>query len=71
MTVGFGDLDNLGNEDTVFDPQVFTVLVVRYEDIIIQKQAEELVLGWENLQTVVVNPDYIIGPFDENLPVGS
>ena len=65
VTVGFGDLDNLGNEDTVFDPtSVYGsggALRGYYNS---KKQAEELVLGWENLQTVVVNPDYIIGPFD-------
>ena len=29
-----------------------------------KKQSEDLVLGWEGLDTVVVNPDYILGPWD-------
>lgn len=27
-------------------------------------QSEELVIGWEGLDTVIVNPDYILGPWD-------
>ena len=29
-----------------------------------KKQSEDLVLGWEEFDTVVVNPDYILGPWD-------
>lgn len=29
-----------------------------------KRQSEELVLGWTGLETVVVNPDYILGPWD-------
>lgn len=29
-----------------------------------KSQSEGLVLGWEELDTVVVNPDYILGPWD-------
>jgi len=29
-----------------------------------KKQSEELVLGWKALDSVVVNPDYILGPWD-------
>ena len=29
-----------------------------------KKQSEDLAIGWEGLETVVVNPDYILGPWD-------
>jgi dihydroflavonol-4-reductase len=65
VTVGFGDRNNLGDEDSFLNPTTVYggggALRGYFNS---KQQSEELVLGWENLQTVVVNPDYIIGPYD-------
>ena len=65
ITVGYGERDDLGNEDTYFNPAMAYgesgALIGYYRS---KKQGEELVLGWRNIETVVVNPDYIIGPWD-------
>ena len=65
ITVGFGDLDSLGHEDSPVDPSrmVGNSGALRwYFDT--KKQSEQLTLGWESMETVVVNPDYIFGAFD-------
>ena len=68
VTVGFSE--TLPNKDEVcenwaMDPnQIYgrTGALRHYYNTKIQ--SEELVLGWENLETLVVNPDYILGPLD-------
>ena len=65
ITVGFGGLDSLGTERSSVNSEQMvgrTGALRWYFDT--KKQAEILTLGWESLETVVVNPDYILGAFD-------
>ena len=65
ITIGFGDIDQLGDETTFLDPSSVYgsggALRGYYNS---KKQSENLVLGWKGVSGVVVNPDYIIGPYD-------
>ena len=65
ITVGFGDQSAPGDENSHI--QVEQVVgrsgpLRWYFDT--KRQAEKITLGWENLETIVVNPDYILGAYD-------
>lgn len=65
ITVGFGDKSNLGNENTPLNPvQIYGAKGALRHYYNSKIQSEHLVLGWEGLHRVVVNPDYILGPYD-------
>jgi dihydroflavonol-4-reductase len=64
VTVGFGGLDALGTEDSRMDPSVYGAGGPLQHYYRSKLQAEGLVLGWRGMETLVVNPDYIIGPWD-------
>lgn len=72
VTVGFGSRQAPGDEDTPLDP---TPVYGRsgplrwYYDT--KLQAEELATGWGGVEVVVVNPDYVIGPWDVKPTSGS
>lgn len=65
VTVGFGSLEDPGDEDTPLDP---TPVYGRsgplrwYYDT--KLQAEALATGWGGVEVVVLNPDYVLGPWD-------
>jgi len=65
ITVAFGSKTNPGTEEQFFDAVAAYgssgALFTYYRSKI---QAEQLVKGWKSLDTVIVNPDYIIGPYD-------
>lgn len=63
VTVGFGPREQPGTEATPLDPQVYGTGQLRayYET---KQRAEQLTLAAKSLEPVVVNPDYIIGPWD-------
>jgi dihydroflavonol-4-reductase len=68
VTVGFGSLENPGNEDTPLpDLDSFygrETALRRYHDT--KLAGEELVASYvpRGLETVTVNPDFVIGPWD-------
>ena len=65
ITIGFGDLDHLGNEKTVLDPtSVYGPSGALRGYYNSKNNLKNLVLGWKGVSGVVVNPDYIIGPYD-------
>ena len=64
ITVGFGSKNHLGTEDSSLDPMVYGESGPLRHYYNTKKQSENMVLGWEGLDTVVVNPDYILGPWD-------
>jgi dihydroflavonol-4-reductase len=65
ITVAFGGKDRPGTEEQGFDAIAAYgssgPLCTYYRS---KLQGEELVRGWQSLDTVIVNPDYIIGPYD-------
>ncbi|MEL6346974.1 MAG: NAD-dependent epimerase/dehydratase family protein [Myxococcota bacterium] len=65
ITVGFGDEAAMADEDTHINPDVIYgrggPLRAYYNT---KLQEEQLAIGWRNLEAVVVNPDYILGPWD-------
>ena len=65
ITVAYGSKDHPGTEADSFDPihsyGGSGALFAYYRS---KLQAEQLALGWKSLDSVVVNPDYIIGPYD-------
>ena len=65
ITVAFGSKDNPGTEAQHFDaPAVYGRTGPLFAYYRTKLQAEDLVKGWKSLDTVIVNPDYIIGPYD-------
>ncbi len=70
VTVGFGTRERPGDEDAPLDPEAIYGPRRRgpggalraYHDT--KAQAEAMVLGWRDVEGVVVNPDYILGPWD-------
>jgi len=65
ITVGFGDEHNPGDEETPLDPgAVYGVsgALRGYYDPKLQEA--QMSLGGVGLEAVVVNPDYILGPWD-------
>ena len=66
ITVGFGSKDNPGDEDSPLDAnRVYGppgTALRAYHDTKIQ--AETMAGGWQSVDTVVVNPDYIVGAWD-------
>ncbi|MFT4979605.1 MAG: dihydroflavonol-4-reductase [Myxococcota bacterium] len=65
ITVGFGPEGAPGDEDTTLDPDAIYGQSGALRDYYNTKlQEEQLSLGWSDLEVVVVNPDYIIGPWD-------
>ena len=65
ITVGYGSLEHPGDENSPLDPTAAygpSGPLRWYHDT--KKQGEQLVLGWPGLETVVVNPDYVVGAFD-------
>ena len=65
VTVCFGSKDQLGTEDSWFDPTPVygkTGALRAYYNS--KLQSEDITLGWRGVNTLVVNPDYIIGPWD-------
>jgi len=65
VTVGFGDADHPGDEDSLLDPTPVygrTGSLRWYYDT--KLQAEQLALGWGGVDVVVLNPDYVLGAFD-------
>jgi len=65
ITVGFGDLDAPGDEDTPLDPDAIYGrgnALRAYHDT--KLQSEELALGWGGVEVVGVNPDFILGAWD-------
>ena len=65
ITVAYGNKSNPGIESQYFD--AFAVygtsgpLIDYYRS---KLQGEALVRGWKSMDSVIVNPDYIIGPYD-------
>ena len=65
ITVAFGSKEKLGTEKDDFDPvSCYGSSGALYAYYRTKLQAEQLVLGWQSLDSVVVNPDYIIGAYD-------
>ena len=65
VTVGFGDRDDGANEDTPIDPTaVYGRRGALREYYNTKLQEERLSLGWHRVETVVVNPDFILGAWD-------
>ncbi len=65
ITVGFGDLDAPGDEDSPLDPDAVYGRHGPLRDYYDTKlQAERLATGWGDVEVVVVNPDYVLGPWD-------
>jgi dihydroflavonol-4-reductase len=65
VTVGIGTRAAPGDEETLLNPDVIYGRSGALRDYYNTKiQEEELALGWSDLEVVVVNPDYIIGPWD-------
>jgi dihydroflavonol-4-reductase len=63
--VCYGSKDDPGLEDSWFDPTPVygkTGALRTYYNS--KLQSEDLTLGWRGLDTIVLNPDYIIGPWD-------
>jgi len=65
VTVGFGPRSAPGDEDSPIDPAVIYGRTGALREYYNSKlQEEKLSLGWSDLEVVVVNPDYILGPWD-------
>jgi len=65
ITVCFGSKENPGTEESWFDPTPVYGKSGPLRGYYNSKlQAEDLTLGWHGLETLVLNPDYIIGPWD-------
>lgn len=65
VTVGFGPRDAPGDEDTPLDPTPVYGRSGPLRDYFDTKlQAERLATGWGGVEVVVVNPDYVLGPWD-------
>lgn len=65
VTVGYGTKSAPGDEDSLFDPTAVYGRSGALRDYYNTKlQEEQLSLGWHGLEVVVVNPDYILGPWD-------
>ena len=65
ITVGFGSLDQPGDEDTPLDPsRTYGVkgALRAYHDT--KLEAERLVAGRTDIEGVIVNPDFILGAHD-------
>ena len=65
ITVGFGTLESPGDEDTPYDVDRMygKVGALRaYHDT--KLQSEKIVLAQKEIEGVVVNPDFILGPWD-------
>lgn len=66
VTVGYGPRDAPGDEETPLDAeQVYGghgAALRAYHDT--KLQAERLAAGWSGVDTVIVNPDYIVGAWD-------
>lgn len=72
VTVGFGSRDAPGDEDTPLDPTPIYGAsggLRSYYDTKIQ--AERLATGWGGVEVVVVNPDFVLGPWDVKPTSGS
>jgi dihydroflavonol-4-reductase len=65
VTVCFGDKANPGVEGAWFDPTPVYGKQGPLRGYYNSKlQSEDLTLGWRGMDTIVLNPDYIIGPWD-------
>jgi len=65
VTVGFGGLDAPGDEDTPIDAEAIygkAGALRAYHDT--KLQSERIVLAQKDIEGVVVNPDFILGPWD-------
>jgi dihydroflavonol-4-reductase len=65
VTVGFGPMAAPGDEDTVFDPGAIygeAGPLRAYHDT--KREAEEWVTAQDQIEGVIVNPDFILGPWD-------
>lgn len=65
ITIGFGTRDAPGDEDTPLDADAIYGrgnALRAYHDT--KLQAEQLALGWQSLEVVGVNPDFILGAWD-------
>ncbi len=65
VTVGFGSRDAPGDEDTPLDATAVygpSGALRAYYDT--KLQSEQLAAAWGSVEAVIVNPDYIIGPWD-------
>jgi dihydroflavonol-4-reductase len=66
ITVGFGPRDSPGDEDTPLDPELVYgshgTALRAYHDT--KVQAEDIAAGWAGVDSVIVNPDYIVGAWD-------
>jgi len=66
ITVGFGSRDAPGDEETPLDAESVYgphgTALRAYHDT--KVQAEQMASGWSSVDTVVVNPDYIVGAWD-------
>ena len=65
ITVGFGPEGAPADEDAPVDPDPIYGRSGALRDYYNTKlQEEQLSLGWSDVEVVVVNPDYILGPWD-------
>lgn len=65
ITVGFGGQGAPADEDSWLDADAVYGRSGRLRDYFNTKlQEEQLALGWRGLEAVVVNPDFILGPWD-------
>ncbi|MBO83831.1 MAG: hypothetical protein CL927_00615, partial [Deltaproteobacteria bacterium] len=66
VTVGYGPRDAPGDEETFLDAEKVYggqgATLRAYHDT--KLQAEHMAAGWEGVDTVIVNPDYIVGAWD-------
>ena len=65
ITVGFGGIDAPGDEETIYDPDEIYgrsgALRVYHDTKLL---SEQVVLSHADVEGVVVNPDFILGPWD-------
>ena len=64
VTVCFGDLNSPGVEEQWFDPTPVLRCHRTSAHLLNSSPIGGFYPGWAGLETVVVNPDYIIGPWD-------
>ena len=65
ITVGFGEITDPGDEDTPYEPDAIygrAGALRAYHDT--KLESEQIVLGQDAIEGVVVNPDFILGPWD-------
>ncbi len=65
VTVGFGSREAPGDEDSPIDPdRIYGTSGALRAYYNTKLQSERMAAGWKGVETVIVNPDYILGAWD-------